>query len=147
MAPMRKALLDSSIVTATTVIGDLKGPVWSRFYADHPEAHQIMLDHSGGYSVSNLEGLMITWTLYVIEGWIEDQNAAQIIIGNSVLYHFGYLKVYKAMYISFVDCMVDVIIDCLPPTARDERDNMRHLRTEIVQWIDESYVAMFGKHG
>lgn len=113
------ALIETSLLRAAEILGDLKEPVMTRFYRQYPQALAVF-EHLACGDRQRLEAMMIDNVLYCIMQWFERPEEIRIILYSSVPHHEATLKVDADWYEALLAAGVDLIADTVPADAEQE---------------------------
>ncbi|HPU15403.1 MAG TPA: hypothetical protein PK808_04910, partial [Polymorphobacter sp.] len=82
----KSEILESILLRAADVVGDITAPVMARFYRDHADA-RACFDRLGNDDAAKLEAEMVETVLYCVMTWIERPSEIEIILNNTVPHH------------------------------------------------------------
>lgn len=115
----KQELLDSSLMRAAELLGDITPHVFERFYRVFPET----LDRFEELSLHQrpeLEGQMIEQSLYCLMQWFESPDTVRIIIVGTLPHHVETLEVSLDSFAGLMDAICDTIVDTIPVDLPDE---------------------------
>jgi hypothetical protein len=129
------ALATRSLTRLAEEHGDVTEAVLERFYRTHPEA-RASFEHHGLGRTRDLEGRMITESLYLLLQWVEDQPTARIDQGTAIIHHNDTLLIPPHWYLGLVDAALGEMLATLPAEAEDERTLWLGMRADFAAYVE-----------
>jgi hypothetical protein len=133
----RVILLERSLDRAAAQIGDITGPVMSRYYQRHPEAIAAFDAHALG-NRGALEGDMVERVLYCLMQWLESPGEIEMLLTGSVIHHNDTLQIPPTWFDELVKATADIIVETIPPQNSAEIAVWADLRNDLHKLIEES---------
>lgn len=115
--------------------GDITAEVLEIYYRNLPAGHDSFVHHGLG-NVSELEGRMVTATVFLLMQWANDPRSARIEQGSTIVHHNDTLVIPPRLYMGLIDAVLEVLLGSIPPDCLDERAFWRGVRDEIVAYIE-----------
>ena len=128
------AVIEQILTQAAEELGDITGPVMSRYYQQYPQAGELFKKH-GGHGVGNLEGEMVSQALYCLMWWFESQGEIEFLIEKSVPHHSDELNVSKELYLGLLQSTTEIIEKTIPPQNNEEITVWRELCNSLAEVI------------
>jgi hypothetical protein len=133
----RVSLLEQSLHRAAEQIGDITGPVMTRYYQRHPEAMAAFDAHALGNRPA-LEGDMVERVLYCLMQWLESPGEIEMLLTGSVIHHNDTLQIPPTWFEELVKAPADIIVETIPPENSAEIAVWKDLRQDLHKLIEES---------
>ena len=133
----RVSLLEQSLHRAAEQIGDITGPVMTRYYQRHPEAMAAFDAHAQGNRPA-LEGDMVERVLYCLMQWLESPGEIEMLLTGSVIHHNDTLQIPPTWFEELVKATADIIVETIPPENSAEIAVWKDLRQDLHKLIEES---------
>ncbi len=115
--------------------GDITEQVLDRYYRRHPGARGSF-EHHGVGDTAELEGRMVTATLFLMLQWAEDANRTRIEQGTTIVHHHDALEIGPQWYLGLIDAVLEVIVESIPGTKSAEIALWLRVRQEIADFIE-----------
>lgn len=136
-AAERLVLMEAALERAAETIGDLTGPVIARLYRRCPEAAEAFARLGLG-DTSELEGRMVTTTLFCLMQWIEEPVMIEVIIHDTLPHHCLTLGIHPTVFRALAEETADIIIETIPADRPDERAVWLQLRSALLGVVAEA---------
>ena len=133
----RVSLLEQSLHRAAEQIGDITGPVMTRYYQRHPEAMLAFDAHALGNRPA-LEGDMVERVLYCLMQWLESPGEIEMLLTGSVIHHNDTLQIPPTWFEELVKATADIIVETIPPENSAEIAVWKDLRQDLHKLIEKS---------
>jgi hypothetical protein len=133
----RVILLERSLHRAAEHIGDITGPVMTRYYQRHPEAIAAFDAHALG-NRGALEGDMVERVLYCLMLWLESPGEIEMLLTGSVIHHNDTLQIPPTWFDELVRATADIIVETIPPENSAEIAVWEDLRNDLHTLIEQS---------
>ncbi len=133
----KNMLLENSLERAAERLGDITGPVMSRYYANHPQAKASFDEHGLGNAV-RLEAEMVESVLYCLMNWFGRSEEIRIMFGSTVPHHEDTLNVSSDWFSGLVDAAIAVIRETVPATQISERQILQEIHEGLGSLIEEA---------
>lgn len=131
------ALVETSLERTADQLGDITNPVIERYYAMHPDARASFDEHGLGNAVK-LETEMVDSVLYCLMNWIDRPEEIRIMFGRTVPHHEETLHVHIDWFGGLVDAAVQIIMETIPESRRDEREVWTGIHRELTDLIRDA---------
>lgn len=123
-------LLDSSLMRAADLLGDITPHVFERFYQVFPEALE-RFEELSLHQRPDLEGQMIEQSLYCLMQWFESPDTVRIIVVGTLPHHVETLNVSMDSFAGLMDAICDVIVATIPADQPGEHAIWAELRAAM----------------
>lgn len=131
----RAALAESSFERLAEIRGDITSPVLERYYSANPGARESF-KHHGLDNVPELEGRMVSETIFLLMQWAADARVMKIEQGTTICHHQDTLEVGPRWYLGLIDAVLEELFSTIPLSETHEREMWFSVREEIANFID-----------
>lgn len=135
MARTRSTLAETSLERLAESEGDVTQPILDAYFRKHPDAHASFVHHGLG-ATRELEGRMVSESLFLLLSWVEDPAAARIDHGTAIVHHNDTLLVPPHWYLGLVDAALEVLLASIPEDAEDERTLWLEVRGQFASFVE-----------
>ena len=125
-------LLDSLLMRAAEMLGDITSHVFSRYYAKLPQAAPLFDGCFPGYEQALLEGLMVEQVLDCVMRWFDSRGEIEITLMNTIPHHLDTLNVPPEHFAQLVEAVFDTLAMTIPDTEPAEREVLDGIRKELI---------------
>ena len=130
-----QALVEISFTRLAEQRGDVTADVIDRYYRHFPGVEESFAHH-GMSDVAELEGRMVTATIFMLMQWVENPNATKIEQGTTIVHHQDVLVIGPLWYAGLVDVVLAVLLETVPDDCPNEHAFWRAIREDIISFID-----------
>ena len=131
----RAAIAEASLERLAEAKGDITVEVIDHYYRACPDARASFEFH-GLDNVAELEGRMVSETVFFLMQWAADPATTKISQGTTICHHQDTLEIGPRWYLGLIDAVLEVLWETIPASNATEREMWLAIRTEAAEFID-----------